>query len=134
MNRLSATITAIETSDAISLVELLAFDYTFTSVIIDTPDTAPYLRIGRVVTLIFKETEIAIAKNLGGQISLRNRFPSNVLAVTRGAVLSKVTLDFRDLTITSIITTRSANRLNLQPGDAVIGLVKANEMAILADQ
>ncbi len=133
MNRVPAEIVNIVTADAISLVDLVAFGDTFSCVLIETPETAPYLRIGNRVSLIFKETEIAIAKNFSGQISLRNRFAATIRAIENGVVLSKITMDFHGITIVSIITARSATTLHLQPGDAVTGLVKANEIAIFAD-
>ena len=133
MNRVPAEINNIETADAISLVDLVAFGDTFSCVLIETPETAPYLRIGNRVSLVFKETEIAIAKNFSGQISLRNRFAATIRAIENGVVLSKITMDFHGISIISIITARSAATLNLQPGDAVTGLVKANEIAIFAD-
>ena len=133
MNRVPAEIINIETADAISLVDLVAFGDPFSCVLIETPETAPYLRIGNRVSLVFKETEIAIAKNFSGQISLRNRFAATIRAIENGVVLSKITMDFHGISIISIITARSAATLNLQPGDAVTGLVKANEIAIFAD-
>ncbi|MCB0295786.1 MAG: TOBE domain-containing protein [Calditrichaeota bacterium] len=132
MNRLKAEITAIESGGHISLVELRAHGDRFSCVVIETPQTAAYLRIGREVEILFKETEVSIAKDLSGEISLRNRIPAMIKQVDKGAVLARIVLDYRGLEIVSIITTRSANRLNLRPGDRVIGLVKANEVSILA--
>ena len=76
---------------------------------------------------------MSLAKNLSGLISLRNRLPAQVRAVEKGQVLAKVTLDYQGLDVVSIITTRSAERLDLKAGDAVEALVKANEMTILHD-
>ena len=59
----------------ISLVDVVVENDMFTATLLETPATADYLRIGNQVTLLFKETEIALAKDLGGQISLRNRMP-----------------------------------------------------------
>ena len=132
MSRLKAEITAIESGGHISLVELRAHGDRFSCVVIETPQTAAYLRIGREVEILFKETEVSIAKDLSGEISLRNRIPAMIKQVDKGAVLARIVLDYRGLEIVSIITTRSANRLNLRPGDRVIGLVKANEVSILA--
>lgn len=131
MNRLRAEITGIESGDHISLVALRAHGDDFSCVVIETPETAPYLQIGREVEILFKETEVSIAKNFAGEISLRNRIPATIKAVDKGVVLARVVLDYKGQEIISIITTRSATRLNLQPGDRVTGLVKANEVSIL---
>ena len=85
------------------------------------------------VTLLFKETEVALAKNLAGLISLRNRLPAIVTAIERGTILTRVTLDFNGHAFESIITTRSSHVLELAVGDAVEALVKANEMTVMPE-
>jgi molybdate transport system regulatory protein len=82
--------------------------------------------------LLFKETEVALAKNLSGMISLRNRFHGIVNAIEAGQVLTKVSFEADGAAITSIITTRSALAMQIAIGDAVEGLVKANEMTLVA--
>jgi molybdate transport system regulatory protein len=83
------------------------------------------------VTLLFKETEVALAKNLSGLISMRNRIPGRVKTIERGQLLTKVTLDADGHTVESIITTRASHALALAIGDAVEGLVKSNEMTVV---
>jgi molybdate transport system regulatory protein len=83
------------------------------------------------VALLFKETEVALAKNLSGLISLRNRIPAIVRSVERGQVLTKVGLNIDGYPLTSVITTKSSHLLQLAVGDEVEGLVKANEMSIM---
>ena len=131
MNKLDAKIVAIETSDHIALIDLLVEGDTFTCVVIETPETAGYLRIGNGVSILFKETEVSIAKNLSGQISLRNQIHAAIRQIEKGRVLTKITLDYKGAAIGSVITTRSANQLGLKTGDVVIGLIKANEVSIM---
>ncbi len=85
---------------------------------------------GALVELCFKETEIALAKQLHGDISLRNRFPATVTGLAHGKLLTAVQLQFGAWPLTAVITTGSAMRLQLQVGDAVEWLVKANEMQL----
>jgi len=133
VNRLPAKIVNIESSGHISLIDLEACGDRFTCVVIETPETAAYLRTGNGVTIMFKETEVSIAKNFDGQISLRNRLAATIKRIEKGAVLSKITLDYHGVDVVSIITTRSTRTLDLQVGDAVVGLIKANEVSILAE-
>ncbi len=133
MNQLSAEIANIESSAHISLVDLVAHGDRFTCVIIETPETAAYLRVGTTVQILFKETEVSIAKNFSGQISLRNRLAATIKGIEKGAVLSKIVLDYHGEKIVSIITTRSTNALNLRVDDSVVGLIKANEVSILSE-
>ncbi|MDE2430393.1 MAG: TOBE domain-containing protein, partial [Burkholderiales bacterium] len=94
----------------------------------------------QAVDLLFKETEVALAKNLSGMISLRNRMPGTIRHIEWGQVLTRVHLELRQnealpvWTITSVITTRSAKKLQLAEGDQIEGLVKSNEMSLLASE
>ena len=130
MNRLRGTITAVESAGHVRLVDVNVNGAAFSAILLEATER---LRPGAAVTLAFKETEVSLAKNLSGLISLRNRLPAQVRAVEKGQVLAKVTLDYQGLDVVSIITTRSAERLDLKAGDAVEALVKANEMTILHD-
>ncbi len=130
MNRLFGTITAIECNEHLSLVDVAADGGVFTAMLLETPQRAPYLKPGNKVAVLFKETEVSLAKNLSGQLSLRNRVPCRVQHIRSGGILSEVRLDWRGHELTSIITTRAAQRLDLKVGDEVEALVKANEVTL----
>jgi molybdate transport system regulatory protein len=131
MNRLLGTIAAIESNDHFSLVDVVAGQHTFTALLLETPQNAPYLKLGNTVAVLFKETEVALAKNLSGQISLRNRIKVIVRQIRRGDILCKVVLDRNGQALASIITTRAVEQLELQEGDEVEALVKANEVSLM---
>lgn len=130
MNRLTGTVSAVESADHISLVDVAVLGDTFTAILVETPESAPYLTPGRAVEVLFKETEVSLAKQFHGLISLRNRIPGTVAALRKGRLLTEVTLDYRGITVVSVITTRSAERLGITVGDAVEGLIKANEVIL----
>lgn len=132
MNILRGRITGIESNDHVSLVDVDVNGDSFTATLLETPEDAPYLKVGNMVEVMFKETEVSLAKNLSGLISLRNRVKTTVSKVRSGVILSEVVLDYRGLTISSIITTRSIKRLDIKPGDEVEALVKANEVSLMA--
>jgi molybdopterin-binding protein len=131
MNQLHGRITAIESDGHVSLVDVAVGEDTFAAILLETPANAPYLAVGRGVQVLFKETEVSLAKELSGQISLRNRIRAKVQGIRRGAILSEVLLDYRGQTIASIITTRALGRLELQEGDEVEALIKANEVSLM---
>ena len=131
MNKLQGKIMNIESSEHISIVDIDVAGDIFSSTIIETPETADYLRIGEEVFMLFKETEVSIGKALSGNLSLRNRLKSKIKTIERGTVLTKIVLDYKGKDIVSIITTRSTNKLDLKVGDEVQGLVKANEVIIM---
>jgi molybdate transport system regulatory protein len=130
MNRLPGVITAIEFNDHLSLVDVAVGEDAFTAMLMETPQNAPYLRAGNTVDVLFKATEVSLAKNLSGRISLRNRIKGTVKQIRRGDILCEVTLDYQGRRVTSIVTTRAVQRLELQEGDEVEALVKANEVSL----
>jgi molybdate transport system regulatory protein len=131
MNRLRGQISGIETNGHISLVDVAVGDLTFAAILLESPLSAPYLAVGNAVTVLFKETEVSLAKNLSGQISLRNRINARVQRIIHGEILSEVQLDHCGQPLVSIVTSRSVKRLDLQEGDAVEALVKANEVSLM---
>jgi molybdopterin-binding protein len=131
MNKLRGRITRIESNDHISLVDVDVSGDSFTATLLETPEDAPYLKVGNAVDVLFKETEVSLAKGLSGLISLRNRINTTVKQVRSGVILSEVVLDYRGQAISSIITTRSIQRLDIKPGDGVEAMVKANEVTLM---
>jgi molybdate transport system regulatory protein len=133
MNRLPATISAIDMHGSIALVEAVVGAQRFTAMLVGASDEVGAWPVGMPVTLLFKDTEVSLAKNLSGLISMRNRVTATVAAIERGTLLTRVTLAFDDHNIDSIITTRSCDALALTVGDAVEALVKTNEMTLMPE-
>jgi molybdate transport system regulatory protein len=131
MNRLRGKITGIESNGHISLVDVAVGADTFSATLLESPQASPYLAVGNTVMVLFKETEVSLAKDLSGRISLRNRLRATVREIRRGEILSEVLLDYHGQTIASIITTRAVQRLELADGDKVEALIKANEVSLM---
>ncbi|GAB3553919.1 hypothetical protein GCM10027343_41250 [Noviherbaspirillum agri] len=131
MNHLPGIISNVEVHGSIALVEAAVGKHKLAATLIGAGEEVQTWQSGMPVALLFKETEVSLAKNLSGLISMRNRMPCTVTAIERGKLLTKVSLDFNGHAITSVITTRSSHALELAVGDVVEGLVKANEMTIV---
>ena len=131
MNKLPATITAIQQSGTILLVDAEVEGQGFSALLIESVNRPEWLEVGKAVDLVFKETEVSLAKELQGQISMRNRMKCRVQKVDKGELLSMITLQFNNFTLVSAITTRSVNSLQLEIGDEVDALVKANEVSLM---
>jgi molybdate transport system regulatory protein len=132
MNMLSGYIAAIEAHGSVAIVDVAVGTHCFTATLLGSAEQLAGWEIGQAVRLLFKETEVALAKNLSGHISMRNRLPGTVTALEIGQVLTRVVLDMQGIQISSVITSRSARSLNIAVGDALEGLVKSNEMSLLA--
>ena len=131
MNKLPGTITNIQQSGAILLVDIRVADRLFSALLIESANQPEWVKIGETIDIVFKETEVSLAKNLSGQISLRNRMRCVVVKIDRGELLSRVFLKFQEYTLSSAITTRSVDSLNLNIGDEVEALVKSNEVSLM---
>lgn len=134
MNKLSGVITQIQQSGAILLVDVDVDGHGFSALLIESVIQPEWLLTGNSVDLVFKETEVSLAKNLSGLISMRNRMNCKVLQVERGGLLSKISLQFQEYVVTSAITTRSIDSLQLNVGDEVDALVKSNEVSLMKKQ
>ncbi len=129
MNRLPGTIAAVERSGSIALIDVVVDEQRYTALLLDADQDR--FHVGAAATLAFNETEVALAVNLAGAISLRNRLPGTVEAIEQGQLMSRVLLRVGGHQVSSVITTRSLLALQLTVGDAVEGLVKSNEMHLL---
>lgn len=63
-------------------------------------------------------------------INVRNQFKGLVREIIRGDVLSEVDVETPQGIVTSVITTRSIDELQLRVGSEVVALVKATEVSI----
>lgn len=63
-------------------------------------------------------------------INVRNQFPGHIKEIIRGPVVSEVDIQTASGIVTSVITTRSVDDLGLQPGKAVVALIKSTEVSI----
>jgi molybdate transport system regulatory protein len=131
MNKLTGTITKIQQSGAILLVDIEVHKQNFSALMIESVVRPDWLVENQAVDVVFKETEVSLAKNFSGQISMRNRMKCSILEIERGELLSKVKLNFKNDSVTSAITTRSVDSLNLIVGDEIDAFVKANEISLM---
>jgi len=63
-------------------------------------------------------------------INVRNQFKGKVREIIRGDVVSEVDVETAWGIVTSVITTRSIDELQLKVGSDVVALVKSTEVSI----
>lgn len=152
MNCLFGTVTGIVRSGSVAIVEVLiqidasaetaihakAESLTpliLTAMRLDASQCGNTWKKDQAVRLLFSEMEVALAKNLTGEISMRNRLQGVISAIEPGDVLTRVCFSLHQhggQTVSSVITTRSAQAMQLKVGDHIEGLVKSNEMNLHA--
>ena len=64
------------------------------------------------------------------ELSARNQLKGTVTNVKLGTVMAEVTVDVGGQEMVSAITRSSAERLNLQPGDQVVVIIKSTELML----
>jgi len=131
MNKLKGKIVNIQSSDHLSIIHVDVDGDVFSSILLEGKKSPVNYKIKDPVTLLFKETEIGLAKNLSGMISLRNRFKAVVKKIDKGPILAKIAMNYKGNTIESIITTQSAEDMKFKEKDEVEWLVKANEVTLM---
>ncbi|ABB24565.1 TOBE domain-containing protein [Pelodictyon luteolum] len=127
MNSIQAVITTIEKSGPLCFLELDAGGTMLAMLLFELK---PAFVPGRSVRILFKETEVALAKGPALDISIANRFGATITAIERGAMLADLTLETPMGTIGSITTIRAIERLSLQVGDGITALVKATALSL----
>jgi len=137
MNYIKAVISKIQSVDHISIVSFLP-ELSTHSAQMNRPemkmmslelDTA--LKVGSKVLLGVKSTNISIAKDISGLLSISNRLSCTIEHIRHGELLSSLKCRFMDTTLESIITRESAVRMNLQEADDVLVLIKSSELSIV---
>ncbi|MDM0059076.1 TOBE domain-containing protein [Variovorax fucosicus] len=63
-------------------------------------------------------------------INVRNQFRGKIREIVRGAVVSEIDVETTFGVVTSVITTRSVDELDLRVGSDVVALVKSTEVSI----
>ena len=127
MSQLVATIKKINSVDNLNIVE---FDFHGLTLKMMSLDLNADVQVGKKVKLSVKPTNISIAKNLIGEISLSNQIVATIENLENGQLLSSVILKINDTLLESIITVDSSKRMNLQIGEVVTILIKASNLSI----
>ena len=133
MNRLKGKVVEIVSSENVSMVKVDVDGDILSSIVLEGTRGDINYKAKDIVTVLFKETEVGIAKDLTGMISLRNRFKAIVIKIDKGIVLSKLTLAYNDYKIESVISTQSVREMKIKEGEVVEWLVKTNEMSLMKD-
>ena len=133
MNELRGHIKTVEVSGNLSLVGVeLQNGQLFKVIVIDTPQSASYLKRETDVAVVFKETEVIIGTGTQFQISLQNQIPATIAQLEQGKLLSKLKLETTNGSISAIISSAAVDNLNLTLGQEVTAMIKLNEVMLRA--
>jgi molybdate transport system regulatory protein len=134
-NQFPATITAVARGEVMTTVRsrLTGGQEVTAAVTLEGADELT-LAEGQPVTVLIKATELAVATGEVGNLSIRNRIPGTIEAITHGVVMTTVKIDIGGGdTLTAVITKEAAQDLGLADGDPVTALVKSTEVSLAID-
>lgn len=125
MNILNATLTAITSSEQLSILTVSVGDDPFYLLLVEQCHEP----IGEPLKLVFKETEVILSKTA---VSTTANIQSAVVQkIERGNVLSQISLKYRTSTITALVPTLSFNTLDIHEEDEVFWMVQPSEISLL---
>lgn len=131
MNKLRGKIESVEVSGNLSIVSLLIGKGTkLKSIVIETPETAAYLKTGIEISALFKETEVIIGTGDQLNVSIQNKIQGAIISIEKGNLLSEIIVDIEGGEITAIISTSAAEELGLQSKMVVTTMIKMNEIML----
>jgi molybdate transport system regulatory protein len=131
-NRFDATVESVNAGPAMTTVRTrLASGLEITAAI--TSDAAGDLDLtaGAAIQVLIKSTEVGVAVDPVGRVSIRNLIPGTVQSVDHGTAMTVVKIDLTDGgVLTSAITSESAADLGLAAGTPVTAMVKSTDVSI----
>ncbi|WP_298544523.1 tobe domain protein [uncultured Aquimarina sp.] len=131
MNVFSGHISDIQVNESLSMVSVRINEHvTLKTIVVETPETASYLKIENTVEVLFKETEVIISKEDALSISIQNKITATIKGVKKGVLLSRLTLKSEIGDIIAIIATEVLNKMMLVENQEVIAMIKVNEIMI----
>lgn len=127
MNYITAVVRKRESFDKLNILSFEANNQHLTMTSLALSDA---IQEGTKVILAYKSTNVVLAKNLAGELSISNQLKVKIESLNRGKLLCSVKFIFIQELQESIITKASAERMKLQVGDEVIALIKASDLSI----
>ncbi len=131
MNRFEGSIAKIDSHGHLSMVTVsVSGGLSVRSIVIETPETARYLKTGQEIAVLFKETEVILCTVETPAISIQNRFEVMVREIEEGSLLSRILLQGEVGELAAVIPSETLSLLGLQTGKKVMALIKTNEVML----
>lgn len=129
-NRLPATITGVKKGKLNAHVNLEWESSPLSVVITSASAEEMGLCEGDEIEVLFKASDVIIARNLSGQISARNILPGTITEIVEGFPLAMVTINAKGYTVSAELTASSVKDMGLNLGDDVEAVIKSSELIL----
>jgi len=127
MSTIKATVIEIQSEDILHIVSFKVGKSTLKMMSLELQSN---LKVGSSVLLSVKATAVALAKELSGMLSYSNQIPLEIQKIEKGKLLSSIKLQNQDISMESVITTASCERMQLKETQSVIALIKSSDLSI----
>jgi len=128
MSKILATITKIENVDSLNIV---SFDFFGNTLKMMSLELGNEVQVGTKVLLGVKPTSIAIATSFSGEISFSNKLQGKIVNIDMGELLCNIKVEIAASIFESIITKKSAVKMDLKVDNEVTIFIKASELSIV---
>jgi molybdopterin-binding protein len=85
------------------------------------------------VSLMFKESNVMVAKGRRWLFSVENSFPCSVTKITKGEIFAELELKTSFGVVRALVDAKSYGRLNIVLSDELNLFVKANEISLMIE-
>ncbi|MBD3637566.1 MAG: TOBE domain-containing protein [Crocinitomicaceae bacterium] len=130
MNKLKATVSSVKSNHGISVVQLEVSGNLIKALIVNTENEAFKVKADEEVHVLFKETEVVLAKEESVKVGISNKLECTVKRIEIGEILSQVEMDCQGGMIKAVLLTELVQELDVKQGDNVWALIKSNEIII----
>lgn len=126
MNELKAKVVNIQNEQNLNIV---SFDYQGSKLYMMSLGLKD-IDLEKEVILGINASSFIIGKDLKGDISLLNKLNCELVELKKGKLLSSLSLKINEDLLTSIIATKSVEKLNLKENDILQVFIKASDISI----
>ncbi|MBS9778700.1 MAG: TOBE domain-containing protein [Campylobacteraceae bacterium] len=129
-NQLTGKVTEVKTGVVNCEVSFSIGQHTLKTIITKSAVEEMELKVNDEIIAIVKASNVMLAKDLPSKISARNTIKTTVKDVQAGAVNSQVSLEGKDIAITSIVTISATDELAIKQNDEVYAIIKASDIIL----
>lgn len=130
-NRIPGTVSSVHPGEVMTVVTVrLGSGGKLTAAV--TRESVEELGIaeGSAVRALVKATEVSLATGPVEALSIRNRLPGTVTAISPGGVMTAVKVAMEDTTVTAVVTGEAVADLGISVGSPVTVLIKSTQVAL----
>lgn len=130
MNVLPGRIEAMQFAVPFCSLQIRVAGYRWHSIVLETPETAPYLRFDAQIDLLFKETDVLLSRDQPTGFSAPNICQVEIQQINNGQLLSRVSLRLNDHSMLALVTSEAVQSLALRPGQTVFAWINSHALQL----